>query len=113
MATLKELRDERLRKLDELKALGINPYPAEAKRTHDTQTVHKEYADLEGKPVTVVGRISSIRIFGKIAFIVIKDNSSELQLFWRQAKGAEANRANSELLISDISLLDEGDFVQA
>ena len=35
MATLKELRDERLRKLDELRQLGVNPYPAEARRTHD------------------------------------------------------------------------------
>jgi hypothetical protein len=29
MATLKELRGERLHELDELKQLGVNPYPAE------------------------------------------------------------------------------------
>ena len=34
MATLKELRDERLRKLEELKKLGVNPYPAKTERTH-------------------------------------------------------------------------------
>ena len=33
MATMKELRDERLRKLSELRALGVNAYPAEAART--------------------------------------------------------------------------------
>jgi lysyl-tRNA synthetase class 2 len=113
MATLKELRDERLRKLEELKQLGINPYPAEAHRTHDTQAVHKEFTELEDKVVTVVGRITSIRKFGKIAFVVIKDDTDELQLFWRHSDNAEANRANSELLLGDIALLDAGDFIEA
>lgn len=112
MATLKELRDERLRKLDELKQLGINPYPANSQRTHDIVQVHADFSELEGKPVRVVGRITSIRKFGKIAFIVIKDDSDSVQLFWR-ASDKTANRDNSELLISDIALLDAGDFVQA
>jgi hypothetical protein len=30
MSTLKDFRDERLRKLSELKELGINPYPAKS-----------------------------------------------------------------------------------
>ena len=34
MATLKDYRDERLKKLSELRALGINPYPAKSYRTH-------------------------------------------------------------------------------
>lgn len=114
MATLKELRDERLRKLSELRALGVNPYPAEAHRTHDVDAIHVEFTDLEGKPVTVVGRIVSIRKFGKIAFIVIKDDSpNTLQLFWRAKDGVTADRSKSELLISDIGLLDAGDFVEA
>ena len=113
MATLKELRDERLRKLENLRQLGINPYPAEAQRTHHIGQVHAEFNSLEGQPLKVVGRIVSIRKFGKIAFIVIKDASGELQLFWRRNEAAEANRANSELLITDISLLDSGDFIEA
>lgn len=113
MATLKELRDERLRKLDELKQLGINPYPAEAHRTHPLHAVHMQFGELENKTVTVVGRIVSIRKFGKIAFIVIKDESGELQLFWRTQEGAGPDRANGELTIRDIPLLDAGDFVEA
>lgn len=114
MATLKELRDERLRKLDELKKLGVNPYPAEAHRTHDTQQILTQFHQgLEGQEVTTVGRITSIRKFGKIAFIVIKDDGDEIQLFWRAGTTTEANRANSELLIDDISLIDVGDFVEA
>lgn len=113
MATLKELRDERLRKLDELKALGVNPYPAKAERTHRTTDVHDRFQQLEGSQVTVAGRITSIRKFGKIAFIVIRDGGVDLQLFWRHDDGATADRANSELLLADIALLDAGDFVQA
>lgn len=113
MATLKELRDERLRKLTELKQLGVNPYPANAERTHDNAQVHADFLELESKPVTVVGRIVSIRKFGKIAFVVIKDDSDELQLLWRHNEEAQADRTKSELLIGDIALLDSGDFIQA
>ncbi|MEO8104767.1 MAG: lysine--tRNA ligase [Candidatus Saccharibacteria bacterium] len=113
MATLKELRDERLRKLEDLRQLGINPYPAEAHRSHHIGQVHAEFNTLEGQPLSVVGRIVSIRKFGKIAFIVIKDASGELQLFWRHNEAAEADRVNGELLLTDISLLDSGDFIEA
>lgn len=113
MATLKDFRDERLRKLDELKQLGVNAYPATTRRTHKLNVIHDEFKDLEGKEVTVVGRIQSIRKFGKIAFIVIRDDSGELQLFWKHDDVAKADRKNSELLMSDIALLDSGDFVEA
>src|SRR5271167_4113411 len=112
MATLKELRGERLRKLEELKKLGINPYPAHANRTHDIQHIHMEFNELEGQEVTTVGRIISIRKFGKIAFIVVKDDGDELQLFWRADESVTADRAEGELVLSDIALLDAGDFVE-
>ncbi|HEX8182021.1 MAG TPA: lysine--tRNA ligase [Candidatus Saccharimonadales bacterium] len=113
MATLKELRDERLRKLDDLRTLGINPYPAESGRTHDTQHIQVEFEKLEGSDVTTVGRILSIRKFGKIAFIVIEDDGDEIQLVWRYDVDVKADRSNSELLLTDIALLDAGDFVEA
>jgi lysyl-tRNA synthetase class 2 len=113
MATLKELRDERLRKLEELKKLGVDPYPSKAYRTHDAQQL-LDFQKLEGQEVAVVGRITSIRKFGKIAFIVIKDaGDEEAQLVWKYNEQAQADRSNSELLLSDIGLLDPGDFVEA
>jgi lysyl-tRNA synthetase class 2 len=113
MATLKDYRDERLRKLAELKQLGVNPYPAKVSRTHDVADVTKNFSSLEGQDVTIVGRIKSIRKFGKIAFIVIRDQSGEVQLFWRAGIDTQVDRGNGELLISDIALLDSGDFVEA
>ncbi len=113
MATLKELRDERLRKLADLNSLGVNCYPAKTNRSHSLAQVHTDFASLLGQTVTVVGRIISIRKFGKIAFIVIKDESGRLQLFWGQKDNIEARRDNSELLLTDIGLLDSGDFIEA
>ncbi|MEO6513458.1 MAG: lysine--tRNA ligase [Candidatus Saccharimonadales bacterium] len=113
MATLKDFRDERLRKLEDLKKLGINPYPAQAHRTHKNVQLHDEFGALEGQTITVVGRITSIRKFGKIAFVVIKDHTDVVQLFWREQEGKQADRNNSELLMSDIALLDTGDFVES
>ncbi len=112
MATLKDYRDERLRKLAELKELGVNPYPAKANRTHNVGDITAKFNELEGQQVTVTGRIKSIRKFGKIAFVVIRDESGEVQLFWRTNPDKQADRSNSELLISDIALLDSGDFVE-
>src|SRR5581483_8582465 len=107
MATLKDYRDERLRKLEELKKRGVNPYPARAARTHHLQDITSKFSELEGKKVSVVGRILSIRSFGKIAFIVIKDHTGKVQLFFG------ANYQNQQIPLTDISLLDTGDFVQA
>lgn len=113
MATLKELRDERLRKLEELKNLGVNPYPASSHRTHMAGDVAAHFEELQGQTATVAGRIVSIRKFGKIAFVVIKDASGELQLFLKNDVLAELDAANSQLGIAQLNLLDSGDFIEA
>lgn len=112
MATLKDFRDERLRKLAELKKLGVNPYPAKSNRSHNIAQITSDFNKSQGHTVSVVGRIKSIRKFGKIAFVVIRDESAQVQLFWRADDEQKPNYSNSELSIKDISLLDSGDFVQ-
>jgi lysyl-tRNA synthetase class 2 len=114
MATIKELRDERIRKLQDLIALGVNPYPANASRTHKNNDLLVNFDNLLGQQVTVVGRITSIRKFGKIAFIVIKDESAKLQLFIKsEVIGTSADYAKSCLSINELNLLDSGDFIEA
>lgn len=112
MATLKDFRDERLRKLADIKKLGVDPYPADAFRTHKNIQISSEFDQLEGKSVTIVGRIVSIRKFGKIAFVAVKDESGQVQLFWKAGKES-ADTSKSELLISNIALLDTGDFIES
>jgi len=113
MATLKELRDERLRKLDELQKLGINPYPAKGTRTHTLAEIRTDFDTLEGKEAGVVGRVVGIRKFGKIAFVVIKDQTGELQLFLGGNKMAPLDAAAGRLGLEQLPLLDSGDFVEA
>jgi lysyl-tRNA synthetase class 2 len=113
MATLRELRDERLRKLEELKKLGVNPYPAQAERTHKLAEISAKFNALEGKRVSVVGRITNIRKFGKIAFIVVRDDSGSLQLFLSEDKVEPLNAKDSQLGFGQLPLLDIGDFMEA
>lgn len=113
MATLKDYRDERLRKLEELRALGVNPYPADSHRTHHTVDVVDGFSELEGQTVTIAGRIIGIRKFGKLAFIVVKDISGQVQLFLRTGEVAELDASAGVLGMNELPLLDTGDFVEA
>ena len=81
MATLKTLRDERLKKLKEIRSLGIDPYPADAERTNYLLEVQDNFNLFENKLIKVVGRIKAFRKIGKIAFISIHDSTGNLQLF--------------------------------
>ena len=113
MATLKELRDERLRKLEELRALGVDPYPAEARRTHNIGDVTTQFEALEDQTVTVVGRVLATRKFGKLAFLVLRDMSGQIQLFLKSDTVAPLDAAKSQIGMSELNLLDPGDFVEA
>lgn len=113
MATLKELRDERLRKLEELKSLGVDPYPAKANRTHTISEILENFDDVEGKTATVTGRVTGIRKFGKLAFIVLKDASGTIQLFLKSESVEDMKAENSQLGIEELRLLDSGDFIEA
>ncbi|MEO5950405.1 MAG: amino acid--tRNA ligase-related protein [Candidatus Saccharimonadales bacterium] len=113
MATLKDYRDERLRKLAELKELGIDPYPATSHRTHNAGDIVDKFDTLEGQTATVTGRIQSIRKFGKLAFIVVRDFSGQIQLFLRAGEISELDTEQGILGLEQLSLLDTGDFVEA
>ncbi len=113
MATLKDFRDERLRKLADLKELGFNAYPSSSHRTHDAGNVKANFDSLEGQTVTVAGRVMGIRKFGKLAFIVVRDQSGEVQLFLQEGKVAQRDPASSTLALEDLPLLDTGDFIEA
>jgi lysyl-tRNA synthetase, class II len=113
MATLKDYRDERLRKLEELKKLGVNPYPAHAERTKILSEITDDFEKLSGQNVHVVGRVVNIRKIGKIAFIVIRDTGGKVQLFLRDGVVEDLQPANSQLGLKQLPLLDSGDFVEA
>lgn len=113
MATLQDYRNERLRKLEQLRELGVDPYPARSERTHGCAEVTKRYDELAGQDVVVAGRIVSIRSFGKLAFVKLRDASGEVQLYLQRDDVAELDAARGVLGMKQLKLLDTGDFVEA
>jgi lysyl-tRNA synthetase, class II len=113
MATLQDYRDERLRKLSQLKELGVNPYPAKSNRTHNAEEIISRFSELENQTVTVAGRVLGLRKFGKLAFIVLKDFTGQIQLFLKTDDVAELESAAGVLGMKELPLLDTGDFIEA
>ena len=113
MATLKDYRDERLRKLAGLKELGVILYPADSTRTHAVGEVIDAFDRLKESAVTVVGRITALRKFGKLAFIVVRDVSGSIQLFLQSDAVEPMNPSRSQLGMDQVALLDAGDFIEA
>ena len=113
MATLQDYRNERLRKLETLRQLGVEPYPAKSERTHTCAKVLSKYDELAGKEVVVAGRVASIRSFGKLAFIKLRDQSGDVQLYLQRDDVAELDAARGVLGMKQLKLLDTGDFIEA
>lgn len=109
MATIKDFRDERIRKLNNLRQAGIDPYPAHSKRNTKIIDILDNYQDFVDKNPCVAGRILSIRSFGKLAFLKIADDSSA-----NQAKHPSVIQI---VLRGDdarfVKNLDTGDFIEA
>ena len=78
-----KMREDRVRKADELRAAGIDPFPSEAHRTHYVEEILGDFDQLEGAQVTVAGRLLAKRKHGKIAFLILRDQTGDIQLFLR------------------------------
>ncbi|MEX2027883.1 MAG: amino acid--tRNA ligase-related protein, partial [Candidatus Curtissbacteria bacterium] len=101
MESLEKLRQNRLEKLEKIRKLGINPYPAISGKKQDIATALKS----DGKEVETAGRIMAIRGHGGSSFMDLTDESGKIQLFFSADKLSTVNR---QLL----TLLDIGDFIQ-
>lgn len=110
-------RDQiRLAKLDEIRSLGFEPYPPrlDAARTHTAAEAIAAFEQSETQDnapeltVTLVGRMLSRRIMGKVGFAHLEDGSGRIQIFVR--KDIIGDDAYDQLFKR---LLDLGDFVLA
>ncbi len=85
---LNELQQQRLAKLERLRAAGLDPFPPRSHRTHTVATVLEQIDALieRGERVTVAGRIMGARrIMGKLAFAHIADETGTIQLWVSRA----------------------------
>lgn len=108
---LSELLQIRRAKLDELRALGIDPFGKKYERTagagdilakYDAQT--KEELDELALEVSIAGRIMAKRVMGKASFAHIQDLSGKIQIYVRQDSIPEAQYAA-------FNVLDLGDII--
>lgn len=106
---LEDYRNERLKKLEEIKARGIDPYPAKSFRNTKIADVINHFDEKDGQTVTIAGRIKAIRSFGKLVFLKLADYSGDIQIFMK----AEDTEQPGLFGARDIRLLDTGDFIEA
>ncbi|WP_264522341.1 lysine--tRNA ligase [Flavobacterium sp. N1994] len=70
-------------KLNALRELGINPYPANLFPVNHTSKQVKEHFE-EGKQVILAGRIMSDRDMGKASFVELQDSEGRIQLYFNR-----------------------------
>ena len=80
---LEEIRENKIKQLENLKKEGINPYPIKSLRTHKISEVLDDFDKLveKGEKVALVGRIMAKREHGGSAFINLYDGSGKIQAY--------------------------------
>ena len=99
--------------LDELKAIGVNPYPAERFDVNtSSEEIKKEFIGNEDKfkQVAIAGRLMSRRIMGKASFAEIQDVHGRIQIYINRD---EICPTEDKSLYNDVfkKLLDIGDII--
>jgi lysyl-tRNA synthetase class 2 len=85
MEILSDLERQRRMKLERLKERGIDPYPPRVQRTHTAARAILEFEAGEAeKEISLVGRLTSVRVMGKSTFAHIEDGSGRIQIYLRQ-----------------------------
>ena len=99
----------RREKLGKLRALGINPYPADLYPVdHTSKQIKSDFED--GKQVTIAGRLMVHNIQGKASFAQLQDSEGRIQLYFNRD---EICTGEDKSLYNDVfkKLLDLGDFI--
>ena len=109
MASLEELRQIRLAKLNALSNTGNYPYPARVKKDYPNSYVHEYFDSLTTatESIFLAGRVKAIRLHGQAAFLDIEDDSGEVQIFLQKDRLGEEK---FNLVEANIDL---GDFIEA
>jgi lysyl-tRNA synthetase, class II len=100
---------ERLEKIERLKSKQINPYPNSFHRTHSNQEALEFLKEKESDPaalsaseLVLAGRMTAVRLMGKMAFADIKDSTGRIQLHLsREVLGEQKFAVLKDLDIGD------------
>lgn len=99
----------RRKKLEDLRTLGVEPYPAALYPVNHTSKKAKDEYE-EGKQVIIAGRLMSARIQGKASFAELQDSEGRIQVYFNRD---EICPGDDKTKYNDIfkKLIDLGDFI--
>ncbi len=108
MTQIDNIRKIRLKKLEAIKKRGLNPFPAESKKTHSIEQALKSFIQLSrsNKKLVLSGRIMSLREHGGATFLDIQEGASKIQAFLHKDKLGQKD------YIFFLENLDIGDIVE-
>ena len=110
MSRQDEVLKERIRKIEELKKQGINPYPHTFEKKDSAADLQKAHEKLkpEQKAKTtakIAGRLMTVRDIGKIMFGVVQDHSGKIQIV------LQTPETNEKAVAFFRKYIDAGDFI--
>ncbi len=114
---MSDLRATRIEKAEQLRELGKNPYEYRWESTATAAALQEKYADLENGQeveveVAIAGRIMNRRVFGKLAFFTLQDETGTIQLFLDKKKiQANMGEADEKAFNNLKNLTDAGDII--
>ncbi|MCF7866616.1 lysine--tRNA ligase [Candidatus Woesearchaeota archaeon] len=86
---MNKLIEDRLKKLEDIRTKGINPYPYKFKYTKKSKQIKEENSNLKEEEQSnniesIAGRIILFRRMGKVAFLTIRDDDGDIQIYLRK-----------------------------
>ncbi len=97
------LMQVRREKLSVLREQGVDPFGQKFEASHHASEILDTFETLEGREVSVAGRLMAVRGHGKASFANVQDISGRIQIYAREDRlGAESYELFSKLDIGDI-----------
>ncbi len=99
-----QLMKVRRDKLAELQAMGENPFDVTTyNQEYHTSDIHDNFDEMEGKQVSIAGRLMSKRVMGKASFFDLRDRRGKVQLYvTRDDMGEDVYKNFKRLDIGDL-----------
>nr|WP_275891975.1 lysine--tRNA ligase [Muricomes sp. OA1] len=101
---MNQLRKVRREKLAELQKNGKDPFvTTKYDQTHHSQEIKDQYEELEGKTVSIAGRMMSKRVMGKASFCNVQDLKGNIQSYVaRDSVGEDAYKEFKKMDVGDV-----------
>ncbi len=116
VSTLEEIRTTRLEKVEQLKRLNLVPYAYQWKSTNTAADLQDKYIDLKNGEevdltVAISGRIIARRVFGKLAFFNLQDETGTIQLYLDKKRIQSSMKDFPNAFSHLKKLIDTGDII--